>query len=343
MVKKKLVLTAAVLAAVTVISGCQGNAQSQQGNAAGAKEEKAKEDVSWPSGDITIYVPNAAGSSNDLTCRVFATYLEKAAGCTVTVMNNGEGGGITAYEEVRNAKPDGSKLLWQHTGINVSYWTGNYDYRPDEAFIAIGSISIPGVQAYCAQADAPYSNLDELVEYAKANPDTIRYGVKLGNATHITGCQIENALGLKFKMVDASDQSARLSALLGNNLDVGSMDVLTAEQYVQEGDLKILFTTLPYGEYDNASEWNDGILDFMASGGTLLWGPAGMDEALIAAINDTMKKASEDAEVKEQITALGQNMNFMDCAAATELVKNDMAAKRDACTAAGLNTHEGEQ
>lgn len=333
--KKVLAMTMALAMAV-VATGCSGSSSSSTSTTAAATTAAA-EAVTWPTDDITIYVPNAAGSSNDLCARVFATYIQGATGHVVTVMNNADGGGIAAYEEVRNAKPDGTTLLWQHTGIDASYWTGNYDHRPDEVFTVLGSISRPGLQAYCAQADAPFNNLDELFEYAKANPETVRYGVKLGNSTHITACRIENAAGVKFRMIDAADQSARLSALLGNNLDLGSMDILTAEQYVEEGDLKIIFTTLPYEDYQNAEEYEDGLLDFMTSGGSLIWGPAGMDASLVEAINNTMYAAYEDATVTEQMEALGQVMSYMDSAEATKLVEEDMVGVDEAATAAGIN------
>ncbi len=336
----KALLAVAVCGTLTACSsGAASGGESSSSQNQGSTE--TAEPAVWPSQDITIYVPNNAGSANDLTARILATYLQKTYGINPTVLNNADGGGITAYEEVRNAKPDGTTFLWQHSGINVSYWMGNYDYRPDEVFTQIGSLAANGAQAYCVRPDAPYNTIDEMVDYLKENPEGVRMGVKLGNASHISGVQMENTLGVKFKMVDASDQAARLSALLGNNIDLGSMDCVTAQQYVDSGDLKILFTTAPYkDDIQNATDWNNGALSFLGGTiGTLLWGPADMDPELIKQIETAMAAADEDADVQSQLEALGQIVQFSDSATVTQFIKDDFKAKGEACAGADLNVH----
>ena len=334
-----VLLTAAMCGTLAACSSDSSSTPSGEASQGGS--EQSTETAAWPTQDITIYVPNNAGSANDLTARIFSTFLQKNYGINPTVINNADGGGITAYEEVRNAKPDGTTFLWQHSGINVSYWMGNYDYRPDEVFTQIGSLAANGAQAYCVRTDAPYNNIDEMVAYAKENPEGIRMGVKLGNASHISGVQMENILGIKFKMVDAADQATRLSALLGDNIDLGSMDCVTAQQYVDSGDLKILFTTAPYkDDIDNATDWNDGALSFLGGTiGTILWGPADMDPELVAQIDAAMEAATQDAEVQEQLAALGQIVGFSDTDVVTEFIKNDFKAKGEATAGADLNVH----
>lgn len=332
---KKLLAALLTVTMIASLTACGG--EKTPSPTAGASDPVTPT-VSWPGKNLTIYVPNKAGSNNDLTARVFATYLQKAYGTNVTVMNNGDGGGITAYEEVRNAKPDGATLLWQHAGLVISYWTGAYEYEATpENFTPLGWLSTSGPSAYCAQANAPYNNLDELFAYMEDHPDEVRLGVKLGNATHVTACQIENAMDVKFKMVDGSDDASRLAGLLGDNMDVGTMNVKTAEQYVETGDLKIICTTAPYGEYDNAQEWNGGKLNFLGGAGTIMWGPGNMDAELVEQINKVMAEACEDKDVVENLTSMGQVVGFQGAQETADYIAQENINKKEACTSAGIN------
>lgn len=335
---KKLLTSLLAVAMMASLAAC-GGGKTAETNPPSGSQDPVKQEVTWPGKNLTIWVPNKAGSNNDLTARVLATYIQKTYGTNVTVMNNGDGGGVTAYEEVRNAKPDGSTLLWQHAGMVIGYWTGGYDYEATpENFTVLGMIARGGPTAYCAQANAPYNNLDELVAYLKDHPDEVRMGVKIGNSTHLTACQLQNALGVTFKMVDGADNASRLAALLGDNMDLGSLDVKTAEQYVETGDLKIIFTSSPYSDkYQNCTDWNNGQLDFMGAAGTMLWGPAGMDEELIEKIGSVLEACSKDTESADNLTSMGQIPDYQGHAALTEYVANENVAKKEATTAAGIN------
>lgn len=291
----------------------------------------------WPTDDVTIYVASSAGSANDLLCRIVTGWLEKRTGKTFTVINQTDGGGVTAYETVRNAEPDGLTLFANHTGICVQYILGQYDQIPPEVFTPVGAVAGTGNQAYVARADAPYNNLDELQAYAKEHPGEVKWGVKLGNATHLSVTQIAMAMDVDIKMMEAGDSNDKLAGILGGNIDIGNMNLEQAFQYVDSGDLKIVFTNLPYEDKQNCKEWKDGLLAFNAGGYNLLWGPKGMDEATLKAIGELFAECAADAEVAEQIEKLGQVVNPCDYITATEFVQNDYNAKFEAATAAGIN------
>ncbi len=71
----------------------------------------------WPQKDVQIIVPANAGGGTDIVARIVAAYLAEATGKNFTVVNQSSGSGLVAYETVRNAKPDGSTLLFWHTGF----------------------------------------------------------------------------------------------------------------------------------------------------------------------------------------------------------------------------------
>ena len=90
-----VLLTAAMCGTLAACSSDSSSTPSGEASQGGS--EQSTETAAWPTQDITIYVPNNAGSANDLTARIFSTFLQKNYGINPTVINNADGGGITAY------------------------------------------------------------------------------------------------------------------------------------------------------------------------------------------------------------------------------------------------------
>src|SRR5262245_31169909 len=71
----------------------------------------------YPTRNINMLVPFAAGGPTDTVARVLAQGMGKPLGQTVIVENRPSAGGILAPEVVKNAKPDGYQILIHHIGM----------------------------------------------------------------------------------------------------------------------------------------------------------------------------------------------------------------------------------
>src|SRR6185312_2207046 len=71
----------------------------------------------YPTRNVSLYVPFAAGGPTDTVARVVAQAMLKPMGQTVIVENRPSAGGIIAPEAVKNAKPDGYTILIHHIGM----------------------------------------------------------------------------------------------------------------------------------------------------------------------------------------------------------------------------------
>ena len=353
---KKFVAAAIAAMMAVSLAACSGGSASSSTTATKAAETQAAEKLEaldtgdyeiyvpetadkslWPTGEVTVYVASSAGSNNDLVTRVITAALEEKTGKKFTVINQTDGGGVTAYESARNAKKDGLTLAANHSGVNVQYLLGQYAQNPDTELCTVASMAATGVNAYCTRADAPYNNLTELVQYAKDHPGEVKWGVKLGNATHLSTVQIAQALDLDLKYLEAGDQNDKLAGILGGQIDIGNMTPQAAEQYIQSGQLKILFTTAPYEDYENMQEWNGGVLQALAGGYNFLWATTGIDEGILNTIDRYMAEVACDPTVQEQLIKLGNSPASIGWKACEEYIHNDFESKWDAATAAGIN------
>ena len=94
----------------------------------------------------------------------------------------------------------------------------NYDPAKDFTYI----IQVTGYTfGVVVRADAPWKTFNELLDYAKANPNKINYGAPgAGTSLHITMEQIAKQKGIKWTMVPFKGQADSLTALLGGHIDV---------------------------------------------------------------------------------------------------------------------------
>ena len=71
----------------------------------------------YPTRNVTMIVPYAAGGPTDTVARVLAQAMTKPMGQTVIVENKPSAGGLVGAETVKNAKPDGYTILIHHIGM----------------------------------------------------------------------------------------------------------------------------------------------------------------------------------------------------------------------------------
>src|SRR5215831_16822298 len=122
----------------------------------------------YPTHQVTMSVPFAAGGPTDTVARVLAQGMGKPLGQTVIVENRPSAGGILAPEVVKNAKPDGYQILIHHIGmatIPTLYRTG-LRFNPLTDFEYIGLINeVP--MTIIAKPTMPANDLKEFLAYIK--------------------------------------------------------------------------------------------------------------------------------------------------------------------------------
>ncbi|MBA3325729.1 MAG: tripartite tricarboxylate transporter substrate binding protein BugD, partial [Rhodobacteraceae bacterium] len=142
----------------------------------------------YPSGPITIVVPFAAGGPTDTVTRLIAEPMSEALGEQVVVQNVGGAGGTLGAVQVANAPPDGQTLLLHHIGMSTApSLYAELAYDPTTSFEPIGLVTnVP--MTIVARKDFEPTTLAELVDYVKANADTVTYAnAGIGAASHLCG------------------------------------------------------------------------------------------------------------------------------------------------------------
>jgi len=216
---------AVTAAAGLLLTACSG-VQSSTGGGSGD---------SWPSGTVEMYVGASAGGSSDLISRAISKGLSDDLGASFPVINREGANGALAAAEVAKATPDGSKIAIQNASL---FTITPLAVAPDEVTKIDDFVVVQGVSrddyVLVTNPQSGLRNLDDIKRATK----TIRYGTTgVG-----TGAQLSAALLFKTSNVNAQavpfDGGApALAAVLGNQVDVASIQVGEAIENIQSGKL----------------------------------------------------------------------------------------------------------
>ena len=230
--KKKLlsaVLSAAVMLSALAGCGSQGQASSDSGSQASSGASSQFDDV------ITIICPVAAGGDTDRNTRILAQYMSKYAGVSVIVKNVEGGATVMAMQECLDATPDGNTLIVNGTDIFVPYMQGTSQINID-SFKTVAIPIIDDTTVLAVNKASGWNTLEDLLAASQAAPDTIEYGGKIGAANHICGIAMNAEWDAGLKFVDVGNNSAKMTALLGQQTDVINISYALATDYFSTGE-----------------------------------------------------------------------------------------------------------
>lgn len=174
----------------------------------------------YPSQPITLIVPYAPGATDQLA-RALGSEVEKILGKPMLVETRpGAGGTVGANYVAKSSRPDGYTLLIAVSSVQTvaphqnALPYGFNDLKP-VARITTG----PNIMA--ARVDAPFKNLQELVAYARKNPERVSFGsAGTGGATHLAGEAFARAAGIKLTHIPFPGVTPAVAATVGGTVDL---------------------------------------------------------------------------------------------------------------------------
>jgi tripartite-type tricarboxylate transporter receptor subunit TctC len=338
--KKLIVILAVVSLLATMFVGCN-TAEEPGATQAPANSQTATEapPPEWPTESVTIVCPDRAGGFADSHSRMLADYLQRSTGVPFVVVNLADGGGVGGTEQVRQSDPDGLTLLHFHTSFPIACFTGVNDADVEKDFTLIAAVENGGYHSVVVKGDAPWNTLEDLVNDAKNRPGEIIWAAKAGVTSHFMLAMLEQDADVKFKMVDGGGTGDRVQGILGGSLEVTNIGTGQANQYVEAGDMKILAVIGEdrdpvYTQYQTAIEQG---YNMSWAGEFGLWGPAGMDPALVKVINAALADMENDETAMEQMTKLGAWFEYRNVEESNEHMSNMYEVMKQLANDLGFN------
>ncbi len=230
---RRCATTGAGLALALTLAACGGNV----GGGSGGSGDSAAE---FPDGAITLLAGADPGGSTDLIARAAAEGASEDLGVPVTVENKPGANGALALGELANAEPDGQTL---------SIFNGSTAYITPFAVSEEEAVSIEDYEVITGLSlddyvlvTAPDSGFETVEDLAAAGR-TINFGTTgVG-----TGSQLSQELLFAQADIDATSVpfdggSPTLTAVLGGQVDVGSIQLGEAVEQIEAGELTPIVT-----------------------------------------------------------------------------------------------------
>ena len=193
----------------------------------------------YPDHPVELIVPSSPGGGTDLMARVIADVSGKYMPQPFVVSNKpGAGGGI-GMGDVQRAKPDGYKVAVLISELAILPHLKMISFT-EKDFVPIARLNgDPGT--IVVKSDAPWNNVQALIEAAKKNPEALSMGnAGAGTIWHLAAAAIERDQGVKFNNISFQGAAPSVTALLGGHVQAIVVSPVEVNTYIRSGQLKML-------------------------------------------------------------------------------------------------------
>jgi len=195
----------------------------------------------YPSKPVRLVVPFTPGGSSDIVARLIGQKLTEIWGQQFVIDNRPGAGGAVGAEAVARAAPDGYTIIFANPGPALH----NVVLRKKPSY-TLGDFAPIAYVGYTpnlivANPKLPFSNLKELVAYAKANPGKINWASPgTGSNPHIALEMLKAATGIEVVHVPYKGAVQAMTDLAAGQVDAQYASIASSEPFIKTGRLKVL-------------------------------------------------------------------------------------------------------
>jgi tripartite-type tricarboxylate transporter receptor subunit TctC len=277
--------------------------------AGGALHARAAE---FPARPIRFIVPSAPGGTPDIISRVLAVELSKQVGQQVVVDNRpGANGGI-GMTIIAKAAPDGYTIGYAPvSALAINPILAKLPYDSDKDLQMVTQL-VFGMHLLTVTPSLPVKSVQELIDYAKANPDKLSYGsAGSGSSQHLSMELLKLMTSTQLVHVPFKAIQQATTELIGGRVHVLFDNLASMVPHVRAGRVRGLGVTSlkrspAVPDLPTISE--AGVPGFEVTTWSGVITPAGVPKAVIAKLNAEINKALASTLMKENIAALGYEL-----------------------------------
>jgi tripartite-type tricarboxylate transporter receptor subunit TctC len=269
---------------------------------------------------VRVVVPFPPGGGADALARLMAPKLTEIWGAQAIVENRPGASGRIGADFVAQSAPDGGTLLMSSTasvtGKNISQF----------APVSLVSAS-PYVVTAAFRLHA--SNIEELINLAKANPGKLTFGSSgTGAASHLSAELFKSMARADLLHVPYKGTGQAVTDLLAGQIDLMFAPSQTVMPHVKAGKLKALAVTSAKRSENlpglpTVSE--SGLPGYEAVGWFGVLAPAATPKATVEKLSADINRVLADAEVRARMHALGADPSGNSPEAFARFIREDQA------------------
>ena len=294
----------------------------------------------FPARPLRMIVPYPPGGPTDIVARLLAQEMATGLKQPVVIENvPGAGGNIGAAAAVR-AESDGYTMVLgtlQNLGINPHLF--KLDYDPIRDLDAV-SLVVKNPNVMLANVDLPARNLQEVIEFARANPGKVSYASSgAGSSTHLSGELLNRMANLDMTHVPYKGSAPALIDLIGGQVQISFDNVVSAFPHLSAGKVRAIAVTtservpsLP----DVPTMKESGLPGFETAGWSAIMVPAGTPPAVVQRLNEEVNRSLRQPALAERLKKDGAYPEPGTAAEMAAYLKSESAKWGDVIREAGI-------
>jgi tripartite-type tricarboxylate transporter receptor subunit TctC len=272
---------------------------------------EAPAQAQYPAKPVRVIVPFAAGGTPDVVGRIISQQLAAQTGQSFVVENRAGADGVLGAQAVAEAPPDGHTLL-----VTSSSFVVNPSFHKKLPFDVIRDFepvsNVAATEAYIlgVNPQLPARTAQELIALAKAPGSTISFGSPgVGNGLHLAAELFKSLTGAHMVHVPYRGAAPALTGLIANDVQVMFMTPPASLPLIEAGKIRALgytgarrFARLP--DVPTLAEAGVPGMEVLASW-TGMFAPAKTPAAVLARLEEEIRKATGTAAYRERLTTIG--------------------------------------
>lgn len=263
----------------------------------------------YPSRNITMVIPFAAGGPTDTVGRLIAESMSKTLGQQVIIENLAGAGGTRAAGQVAKATADGYTVLLHHIGMSTAPTLyRKLAYNPLNDFEYIGLVT-DAPMSLIARPNMEAKDLKEVLAYiAKTKEKTSYANAGIGSASHLCGMLLQAAVKQQFNTVNHQGTGPAMNDILGSHVDLMCDQTTNTTGQINSGKVKAYGVTTKsrVKSLSNLPTLDEaGLKGFEVAVWHGIYAPKGTPKDVVAKLTQALQAALKDPKVVESFAKLG--------------------------------------
>jgi tripartite-type tricarboxylate transporter receptor subunit TctC len=263
----------------------------------------------WPTKPIKFIVPFPPGGGTDVIARIMQEPLSKVLGQQIIIDYRAGAGGSVGADIASKSPADGYNVMFtisSHTILPGIYPKLPYDTEKD--FLPVSLVaSFPHILV--ANIDFPAKNVKEVIELAKAKPNTVPYAsVGNGSTGHLVGAMLDSSAGISMVHIPYRGGGPAIIDVMAGQVPLLWVAIPAAANFVKNGKLRALAVStvkrsplLP----DVPTMAELGFKDFEVDSWYAMFVPAKTPQPIIDILHKATVKVLAEPAVKDRLIAQG--------------------------------------